>query len=43
MDIEEVLELADHLIFTKTGKHLDHLQQAISARYYTKLYILGNC
>ncbi|WP_254174202.1 hypothetical protein [Planktothrix pseudagardhii] len=29
MDIEEVLELADHLIFTKTGKHLDHLQQAI--------------
>ncbi|GDZ95038.1 ATPase [Planktothrix agardhii CCAP 1459/11A] len=29
MDIEEVLELADHLIFTKTGKHLVHLQQAI--------------
>lgn len=29
MDIEEFLELADNLIFTKTGKHLDHLQQAI--------------
>lgn len=29
MDIEEVLEFADHLIFAMTGKHLDSLQQAI--------------
>lgn len=29
MDITEVLELADALIFTKTGKHLDHLQKAV--------------
>lgn len=29
MDIAEVLKLADELVFTKTGKHLDYLQEAI--------------
>ncbi len=29
MDIQEILNLADHLIFNKTGKHLDDLQQVI--------------
>jgi ATP-dependent Clp protease ATP-binding subunit ClpA len=29
MDIDEVLQLADDLVFTKTGSHLDYLQQAI--------------
>ena len=29
MDIQEILNLADHLIFNKTGKHLEDLQQAI--------------
>jgi len=29
MDIEEALELAEHLTFTTTGKHLDSLQKSI--------------
>ena len=29
MDIQEILNLADHLIFNQTGKHLDDLQQVI--------------
>ena len=29
MDIAEVLKLADELIFTHTGEHLDHLQEII--------------
>ncbi|MCL1465541.1 NB-ARC domain-containing protein [Argonema galeatum] len=29
MDVKEVLKIADRLIFTKTGKHLDDLQEAI--------------
>ncbi|MCT7950991.1 ATP-binding protein [Ancylothrix sp. C2] len=29
MDITEVLNLADALMFMKTGKHLDHLQKAV--------------
>ncbi len=29
MDISEVLKLADELVFAKTGKHLDYLQEAI--------------
>ncbi|MCF3624121.1 ATP-binding protein [Planktothrix agardhii 1801] len=29
MDVQEVLRLADHLVFTKTGKRLDDLQEAI--------------
>ena len=29
MDIAEVLQLADDLVFAKTGKHLDYLQEAI--------------
>lgn len=29
MDIAEVLKLADELLFTHTGEHLDHLQETI--------------
>lgn len=29
MDAQEVVKLIDHLVFTKTGKHLDDLQEAI--------------
>jgi hypothetical protein len=29
MDIEEILLLADHLVFTQTGQHLDDLQKGI--------------
>jgi hypothetical protein len=29
MDIAEVLKLADELLFTHTGEHLDHLQEII--------------
>ena len=29
MDITEVLKLADELVFTQTGNHLDYLQEAI--------------
>ncbi|MEK0191116.1 MAG: ATPase [Oscillatoriales cyanobacterium] len=29
MDVEEILEFADHLVFAMTGKHLDNLQKAI--------------
>jgi len=29
MNIAEIIKLADKLIFTKTGKHLDYLQEAI--------------
>lgn len=29
MDIAEILKLADELLFTHTGEHLDHLQQTI--------------
>jgi hypothetical protein len=29
VDIAEVLQLADDLVFAKTGKHLDYLQEAI--------------
>ncbi len=29
MDVQELLRLADGLVFTKTGKHLDDLQQAV--------------
>lgn len=42
MDIQEVLTLADNLIFASTGKHLDHLQKAIlegtlKGQTYTKI------
>lgn len=42
MDIQEVLTLADNLIFASTGKHLDHLQKAIlegtlQGQTYTKI------
>ncbi|MCC3494332.1 MULTISPECIES: NB-ARC domain-containing protein [unclassified Microcoleus] len=29
MDAEEILKLADNLVFSKTGKHLDNVQEAI--------------
>ncbi|MBE9094233.1 NB-ARC domain-containing protein, partial [Tychonema sp. LEGE 07203] len=29
MDVQELLRFADGLVFTKTGKHLDDLQQAV--------------
>jgi len=29
MEFEEILKLADDLVFQKTGKHLDYLQQAV--------------
>ncbi|MEG4985580.1 ATPase [Microcoleus sp. BR0-C5] len=29
MDVQEVLQCADNLVFAKTEKHLDHLQEAI--------------
>ncbi len=29
MDVKEILKLADELVYTKTGKHLDYLQEAI--------------
>ncbi|GGA36281.1 hypothetical protein [Okeania sp. KiyG1] len=29
MTIAEVLQLADRLVFSKTGKHLDDLQQVV--------------
>jgi len=29
MEVQEVLKLADKIIFSKTGKHLDHLQEGI--------------
>jgi hypothetical protein len=29
MNLEEVLKLADKIIFTKTGQHLDDLQEAV--------------
>ena len=42
MDIQEVLTLADNLIFASTGKHLDHLQKSIlegtlQGQTYTKI------
>jgi len=42
MNIQEVLTLADNLIFASTGKHLDHLQKAIlegtlQGQTYTKI------
>ncbi len=29
MEVQEVLKIADDLVFAKTGKHLDHLQEGI--------------
>ena len=29
MDFKEVLQFADDLVFAKTGKHLDNVQEAI--------------
>ncbi len=42
MDIAEVLKLADKIVFAKTGKHLDYLQEAIlrgtlQQRTYTEI------
>lgn len=29
MDVQEILKLADKLVFSKTGKHLEYLEEAI--------------
>jgi hypothetical protein len=29
IDVEEILKFADNLVFAKTGKHLDNVQEAI--------------
>ncbi|WP_237157264.1 hypothetical protein [Planktothrix agardhii] len=29
MDIAKILELAEDIVFSKTGKHLDHLQKTV--------------
>ena len=29
MNLKEVLKLADEIVFTKTGQHLDDLQEAV--------------
>jgi len=34
MDIAEVLKLADELLFTNTGEHLDHLQETFLKEVY---------
>ncbi|HAZ48241.1 MAG TPA: ATPase [Cyanobacteria bacterium UBA11369] len=48
MDVKEVLKIADRLIFTKTGKHLDDLQEAIlrgavQNQKYSKIAEEFNC
>ncbi|HEY9853213.1 MAG TPA: NB-ARC domain-containing protein [Leptolyngbyaceae cyanobacterium] len=48
MDVKEVLKVADRLIFTKTGKHLDDLQEAIlrgtvQNQKYSKIAEEFNC
>ena len=32
MMITEILQIADHLVFSQTGKHLDNLQEAVIKR-----------
>ncbi|AFZ18285.1 NB-ARC domain-containing protein [Allocoleopsis franciscana] len=48
MDTQEVLKFADELVFTKTGKHLDNLQEAIlrgtvQGKKYSKIAEENNC
>ena len=48
MDTQEVLKFADDLVFTKTGKHLDNLQEAIlrgtvQGKKYSKIAEENNC
>ncbi|MFB2918402.1 NB-ARC domain-containing protein [Aerosakkonema funiforme] len=48
MDIKEMLKIADRLIFTKTGKHLDDLQEAVlrgtvENQKYSKIAEQFNC
>jgi len=48
MDVEEILKFADNLVFTKTGKHLDNVQEAIllgawQAQKYPKIAEEAHC
>ncbi|PSB50135.1 ATPase [filamentous cyanobacterium Phorm 6] len=48
MDVKKVLKLADNLVFTKTGEHLDDLQQAIlrgawKGQRYSKIAEESHC
>jgi hypothetical protein len=48
MDTKEVLKFADDLVFSKTGKHLDNLQEAIlsgtlQGKRYSKIAEENNC
>lgn len=48
MDTQEVLKFADELVFAKTGKHLDNLQEAIlrgtvQGKRYSKIAEENNC
>lgn len=48
MDTQKVLKFADDLVFTKTGKHLDNLQEAIlrgtvQGKRYSKIAEENNC
>jgi hypothetical protein len=48
MDTQEVFKFADELVFTKTGKHLDNLQEAIlrgtvQNKKYSKIAEENNC
>lgn len=48
MDTQEVLKFADELVFAKTGKHLDTLQEAIlrgtvQGKKYSKIAEENNC
>ncbi|MCT7997226.1 AAA family ATPase [Laspinema olomoucense] len=48
MDVQQVLKFADELVFTKTGKHLDNLQESIlrgawQGQRYSQIAENANC
>ncbi len=48
MDVEEILKFADNLVFAKTGKHLDNVQEAIligawQGQKYPKIAAEAHC
>ena len=48
MDVEEILKFADNLVFAKTGKHLDNVQEAIllgawQGQKYPKIAEAAHC
>jgi hypothetical protein len=48
MDVQQVLKFADELVFTKTGKHLDNLQESIlrgawQGQRYSQIAEDANC